>query len=85
MLNLIRGNKDQMTTTIPTPTPPSAHRDVLARLRISYFKTLNSEYLNINHLLNKCPNHVVKIYFINKLPERRIGSLINFDSNMKQV
>ena len=37
------------------------------------FKTLNSEYLNINHFLNKCQNNVVKIYFINKVPQRRIG------------
>ena len=55
------------------------------------FKTLNSEYLNINHFLNKCQNNVVKIYFINKLPKRRIGtqasehygSMINFGSNIK--
>ena len=57
------------------------------------FKTLNSEYLNINHFLNKCQNDVVKIYLINKLPQRRIGtqasehygSMINFVSNIKQV
>ena len=57
------------------------------------FKTLNSEYLNINHFLNKCQNNVVEIYFINKLPQRRIGaqasehygSMINFASNIKQV
>ena len=57
------------------------------------FKTLNSEYLNINHFLNKCQNNVVKVSFINKLPQRRIGtqasehygSMINFASNIKQV
>ena len=57
------------------------------------FKTLNSEYLNINHSLNKCQNNVVKVSFINKLPQRRIvtqasehyGSIINFASNIKQV
>ena len=57
------------------------------------FKTLNSEYLNINHFLNKRQNNVVKVSFINKLPQRRIGneasehygSMINFASNIKQV
>ena len=57
------------------------------------FKTLNSEYLNINHFLNKCQNDVVKIYLTNKLPQRTIGtqasehygSMINFASNIKQV
>ena len=57
------------------------------------FKTLNSEYLNINHFLNKFQYNVVKICFINKLPQRRIGTqasehyglMINFASNIKQV
>ena len=57
------------------------------------FKTLNSKYLNINHFLNKCQNNVVKVSFINKLPQRRIGteaskhygSMINFASYIKQV
>ena len=92
---MICNNKDLMTSPPLIPTPSHllhTHKDTIARVRIPCFefKTLNSEYLNINQHLNKCPNNVVKIYFIKKLPQRRIGtqelehygSMINFASNI---